>query len=122
MKSGKVNRNGFTLVEIMIVVAIIGLLAAIAIPAFVASRQRAMRNVCLANIKQLQGGLDMAVLTEGADVGNLANDSAIEAIVEPDYIKSMPSCDEDGVYSTDATGEVHCDVHAPGDGGEPPAT
>jgi prepilin-type N-terminal cleavage/methylation domain-containing protein len=55
MKINKVHNSGFTLVEIMIVVDIIGLLAAIAIPNFVKARSASQRNACIANLKQIDG-------------------------------------------------------------------
>jgi prepilin-type N-terminal cleavage/methylation domain-containing protein len=54
MKTRAVNRSGFTLVEIMIVVAIIGLLAAIAVPNFMKSRDKAQCVVCIANLQQIE--------------------------------------------------------------------
>src|ERR1700759_5685838 len=55
MKIKHVRSRGFTLVEIMIVVAIIGLLATIAIPNFVRARLKAQASACINNLRQIDG-------------------------------------------------------------------
>ncbi len=55
MKRNTSRKAGFTLVEIMIVVAIIGLLAAIAIPNFVKARTTSQMNACINNLRQIDG-------------------------------------------------------------------
>ena len=105
----KLNKKGFTLVEIMIVVAIIGLLAAIAIPNFVKARQRAVWTSCYANLKQIDGAKQIWAIDKGAaDNASVT----INANLVSDYIKRTPRCQGTTAYTAGAMdAEPSCVTH-----------
>lgn len=101
MQTNKTRRTGgFTLVEIMIVVAIIGLLAAIAIPNFVKARASSQRAACVANLRTIDGAKSTWALENkktGTDVPTPTD------LYGPTlYVKDVPTCPAGGTYSINA--------------------
>jgi len=92
--------SGFTLVEIMIVVAIIGLLAAIAIPNFIKARSYSQKTACIENLKQIFGAKETWALEARKDTVDTPNDSDLFGAAL--YIKEKPSCPANGTYTLEA--------------------
>ena len=104
----KLNRNqkGFTLVELMIVVIIIGILVAIAIPVYNSTQKKAKETACEANIRVIQSAILQAQLEEESP-------KSLDDIVKYLDGRELPKCPLGGTYSldTDDNGNyvVSCD-------------
>ncbi|MCK4463004.1 MAG: prepilin-type N-terminal cleavage/methylation domain-containing protein [Candidatus Omnitrophica bacterium] len=85
MKSGK---KGFTLVEIIIVVGILGLLVALTVPNFITAWQTGRKNVCTANMRQIGNAVEMWATQENKSAGDVPNMGDLV----PSYLKRWPSC------------------------------
>ena len=97
MKNISPRRSGFTLVEIMIVVAIIGMLATIAVPSFMQARMKAQMNVCINNLRQIEGAMQRWSLDAHKDEGQTVNYSDISA-----YLQHSVVCPAGGTSFTDS--------------------
>jgi prepilin-type N-terminal cleavage/methylation domain-containing protein len=74
-------QSGFTLVEIMIVVAIIGLLAAMGLPNFVRARSKSQTNSCINNLRTLDNAKQMWALELGKITGEIPADAEVQPYV-----------------------------------------
>lgn len=93
------SRRAFTLVEIMIVVLIIGILLAIAVPNFVRARESSRRKACIANLKQIESAKQQWAM----DLKKVSTDTPnfTDLVGSGKYISGTtnPACPSNGTYT-----------------------
>jgi prepilin-type N-terminal cleavage/methylation domain-containing protein len=108
MKTSKASLlAGFTLVEIMIVVAIIGILAAIGIPSFLKARTKSQATACINNLRQIETAVQQVAIEKGKHVGDtVAYPDEITAYLKLNNEGSIPPCPAGGEYSLQTVGTI----------------
>jgi general secretion pathway protein G len=97
MKTARsVDAQGFTLLEIMIVVTIIGILVAVAFPAYLKSRTQARKQVCIENLSQIESAKQIWGVEHGKKEGDVP--TMADLIGGNSYMKKLPNCPAGGVY------------------------
>ncbi len=103
------RNKAFTLVEIMIVVLIIGILLAIAVPQFVSARENAQEKSCWSNQQKLEAAKHMWIM----DTGQTSSSTPAMSDLVPAYIKVEPECPTHATYALgNGSTSVVCPDHA----------
>src|SRR5689334_4217319 len=98
--AGQRRQGGFTLIEIMIVVLIISILLAIAVPNFLKARETSRNKSCVSNITHIEQAKEQFAMETFKTDGDPVNMTDIV----PSYIKYEPNCPADGVYTPEPVG------------------
>lgn len=106
LKMLKNNEKGFSLVELMVVVVIIGVLVAIAIPVYNITTDRAETGACHANQRMIEGAASQYAMNEGISIDEVDNIGDLD-----EYFKDgRPTCPSGGTYEIE-DGKVSCTKH-----------
>ncbi len=108
-KTASPRQKGFTLVEIMIVVLIIGILMSIAVPSFFQSRQSARKSSCIGSLKQIENAKEQWAMDNKKNNGDaVAFTDLVGATL---YLKGTPACPASGTYAVNVIGtKPTCDI------------
>jgi prepilin-type N-terminal cleavage/methylation domain-containing protein len=97
---------GFTLVEIMIVVATVGLLAAIAIPNFLRASAKSQATTCINNLRQIDTAIQVFSVEAGKHVGDtITFPDDLTPYVRLNRLGQIPPCPTGGSYSLAPVGD-----------------
>jgi len=104
----KKNQKGFTLVEVLLVVVILGILAAVALPRFLTTRDESQKRTCQSNLSAMNGAIEEYQFINGAfptDIDTIRNDTAR-------FPDGPPTCPKAGTYSLSGNNRAACSLAA----------
>lgn len=97
----RASHKAFTLVEIMIVIAIIGIIIAIAVPAFLRARENARCKACQGNLAKIDAAIDMYAMDNKKNTGDPVTMDALVSDNTTGYLRQAPVCPSGGDYGAE---------------------
>jgi len=117
MSKLKRRQKGFTLVEVLLIVVILGIIAAIAIPRLMASRAEAQEKTCRTNVADINTALEKYYFDTGAYPADQTAFSAL--LADTNYFPDgAPVCPSGGEYRIKGTKRARCTTHGDIDGSD----
>jgi len=115
----KNRKTGFTLIEIMIVIAIIGILASVATTYYARAKEHSQSKVCKETMFNIEGAITQHCLNTGTEeYPVILDETFLKTLVSGQYLKSVPKCPASGIYTLETISNnkvkertVHCSLH-----------
>jgi prepilin-type N-terminal cleavage/methylation domain-containing protein len=96
---GSAKPAAFTLMEIMIVVLIIGILLAIAVPNFIRAREQSRRKTCIGNLRKIEYAKDAYLMDRNLEQTTVITENNLWPATGTGYLKVAPQCPSNGIYT-----------------------
>ena len=91
--------RGFTLVEIMIVIMIIGILSVIAVPNYLSARTNSQKNSCIANLHTIEAAKEQWAMDNSKSSTDTPTSTDLVGSASTGYMKYFPTCAGGGTYT-----------------------
>ncbi|MEG1241671.1 MAG: prepilin-type N-terminal cleavage/methylation domain-containing protein, partial [Oscillospiraceae bacterium] len=107
----KISNAGFTLTELIVVIAILGVLMAVAVPTYGAIVERARGNICKNNTASINYALSIRRQEQPIEDESITNDEAMLAVLSGFFPEGLPKCPSGGSYGYNKNCTVYCKKH-----------